>query len=111
MRVYVAVIVCVIILLGAIALWLARTYLFEWMKGSAGEQAPAQGFTLSDLRQLHKSGAMTDEEFERAKAKIVQTVQAAAAQRPVKPENTGGVGAPRGPARGGPPTEPPTPKY
>ena len=29
------------------------------------------GFTLSDLRQLHKSGQMTDEEFERAKARVV----------------------------------------
>jgi hypothetical protein len=106
---YVCAILSLVVLV--VALWLARTYLFGWMKGSAGEQAPAQGFTLSDLRQLHKSGAMTDEEFERAKAKIVQTVQAAAAQPPVKPENTGGGGAPRGPARGGPPTEPPTPKY
>jgi hypothetical protein len=33
------------------------------------------GFTLSDLRQMHKSGQMTDAEFERAKAKIVAAVK------------------------------------
>ena len=33
--------------------------------------AGGTGFTLSDLRQLRKSGQMSDEEFERAKAKIV----------------------------------------
>ena len=38
------------------------------------------GFTLSDLRQLHKSGQMTDEEFERAKAKVVEAARKAAAR-------------------------------
>ncbi|HEX5241819.1 MAG TPA: SHOCT domain-containing protein [Tepidisphaeraceae bacterium] len=33
-------------------------------------------FTLSDLRQMHKSGKMTAEEFERAKAKIIGTTTA-----------------------------------
>ncbi len=33
------------------------------------------GFTLSDLRQMHKSGQMSDEEFERAKAKIVEAAR------------------------------------
>ena len=38
------------------------------------------GFTLSDLRQLHKSGKMTDEEFERAKAKVLDAARRAAAR-------------------------------
>jgi hypothetical protein len=38
------------------------------------------GFTLSDLRQLHKSGQMSDEEFERAKAKVVESARRAAAR-------------------------------
>ena len=42
------------------------------------------GFTLSDLRQLHKSGQMTDEEFERAKAKVVEAAKKAA-ERDAKP--------------------------
>jgi hypothetical protein len=38
------------------------------------------GFTLSDLRQLHKSGQMSDEEFERAKDKVVDAARRAAAR-------------------------------
>ncbi len=38
--------------------------------------APA-GFSLSDLRQLHAAGQMSDEEFERAKAKLIQLTQKA----------------------------------
>jgi uncharacterized membrane protein len=33
-------------------------------------------FALSDLRDLHRDGKLTDEEFERAKAKLVSGVQA-----------------------------------
>jgi hypothetical protein len=46
------------------------------------------GFTLSDLRQLHKSGQMTDEEFERAKAKVVEAARKAA-ERDAKPPLAG----------------------
>jgi len=38
---------------------------------SQPQNAPSAGFTLSDLRALHKSGQMTDAEFERAKEAIV----------------------------------------
>src|SRR6185436_2540587 len=40
------------------------------------------GFTLSDLRRLHKQGQMTDEEFERARAKMVEAGRAMAAKMP-----------------------------
>jgi uncharacterized membrane protein len=36
------------------------------------------GFTLSDLRQLRRDGVMSDEEFEMAKAKIVESARRAA---------------------------------
>ena len=36
------------------------------------------GFTLSDLRQLHKSGQMSDEEFEKAKARVLDAARRAA---------------------------------
>ena len=39
--------------------------------------AGGTGFTLSDLRQLRKSGQMSDEEFERAKAKILEAAKRA----------------------------------
>lgn len=35
----------------------------------------ADGFTLSDLRKLHKSGQMTDDEYEKAKTLIIGTVK------------------------------------
>ncbi len=38
------------------------------------------GFTLSDLRDLHKSGQMSNEEFERAKAQIIDAARRAAAR-------------------------------
>jgi hypothetical protein len=42
------------------------------------DQPVSVGFTLSDLRQLHKSGQMSDEEYERAKAKVVDAAKRAA---------------------------------
>jgi len=36
------------------------------------------GFTLSDLRELHKTGQMSDEEFEKAKAKVIDAAKRAA---------------------------------
>src|SRR5437764_6064066 len=35
------------------------------------------GFTLSDLRRMHKEGRMTDEEFEKAKALIIGSLKTA----------------------------------
>jgi hypothetical protein len=37
--------------------------------------APAMGFTLSDLRQMHRAGQLTDAEFEKAKEKVVLAAQ------------------------------------
>ena len=41
----------------------------EWLKS---DDAPVGiGFTLSDLREMHRAGKMTDEEFEKARSKMV----------------------------------------
>jgi hypothetical protein len=53
------------------------------------EIAP-MGFTLGDLRQLHRSGKLTDQEFQHAREKIV-----AAAQRAATPDS--GKAPPPGP--------------
>ena len=53
----------------------------QWLRED-DTPAPAIGFTLSDLRQLHRQGQMTDEEFERAKAKIVGSAKAMASKLP-----------------------------
>src|SRR5450432_1685798 len=79
----------IIVVIGLAALWwLVRKYFREWM--SQGQDVSEGGFTLADLRQLHRSGQMSDEEFERAKAQIVLAHTAAAqksAQKSTKPEN------------------------
>ena len=59
----------------------AISRLRQWLRED-DTPAPTIGFTLSDLRQLHKQGQMTDEEFERAKAKIVGSAKAMASKLP-----------------------------
>jgi len=54
------------------------------------DESSGAGFTLSDLRRLHKSGQMTDAEFERAKAKVVE------AARKVAERDDGGAAGPGG---------------
>jgi hypothetical protein len=38
------------------------------------EDVSGPGFTLADLRQLHRGGKMSDEEFEKAKQVIVHSI-------------------------------------
>jgi uncharacterized membrane protein len=80
----------------------AISKLRHWMRDD-DMPAPGIGFTLSDLRQLHKQGQMTDEEFERAKSKIVGGAKAMAAKLPDP------LARDRGGAKGRPPAAPPGP--
>jgi hypothetical protein len=41
------------------------------------DDAPAIGFTLGDLRSLHKSGKLSTEEYEKAKGLIVEAAKRA----------------------------------
>jgi hypothetical protein len=41
-------------------------------------EAIGTGFTLGDMRHLHKTGQISEEEFNRAKAKILEAAQRAA---------------------------------
>ena len=61
------------------------------------------GFTLSDLRQLHKSGQMSDEEFDRAKARVVDAARRAAERDAARGQGAGGAG---GAGAGGRPKPP-----
>ena len=72
-----SLILIVLLIIGAAAVLRLRRWLKE-------DDAPTGGigFTLSDLRQLHKQGKMTDEEFERARAKMVDAGRAMAAKMP-----------------------------
>jgi hypothetical protein len=44
---------------------------------NADDTTTGDGFTLSDLRRLHKEGKMTDGEFESAKAILIGSLKAA----------------------------------
>jgi hypothetical protein len=48
----------------------------KWMKSDDTPSGP--GFTLGDLRKLHKEGKMTTEEFEKAKAVLIGATKAGA---------------------------------
>lgn len=39
------------------------------------EAQPTTGFTLADLRQLHRTGQMSEMEYEKAKAKMLEVAQ------------------------------------
>lgn len=70
-----ALVIVVAIVVGFVAV----TWVRRW--AATPDQLPTAGFTLGDLRDLHKSGQMSDEEFEKAKAKIVDAARAAAARQ------------------------------
>ena len=65
-------IVALLLLFGGIVLYR------RWM--NADDTTTGEGFTLSDLRRLHKEGKMTDGEFESAKAILIGSLKAAAAK-------------------------------
>jgi hypothetical protein len=67
-----------------IAIVVAGTYFALWLRrriwgSDEGIPVPPSGFTLGDLRTLHRNGQMSDAEFERAKEKVVAAAQRATA--------------------------------
>lgn len=56
-----------------LVIWLRKRY---W--GPDDEGVPQVGFTLGDLRHLHKSGQISAEEFAKAKEKIIAAAKRAA---------------------------------
>jgi hypothetical protein len=73
-------IVALILMFGAVAAYR------KWMRADTTPSGP--GFTLSDLRKLHKEGKMTDEEFEKAKLVLIGTAKVGA-DKPVLGERQG----------------------
>lgn len=61
--------------------WFAIARIRSWMKDNA---ETAQPFTLDDLRQLHRSGQLSDEEFERAKEMMIGSVRRAPTLKEIK---------------------------
>jgi hypothetical protein len=77
------------------------SYLKKWM--NSAEEPIAGGFTLSDMRELHRQGKMSTEEFEAARSKMVAAAKRMTDQMPaVTPRRTP-------PGRPGDPGSPPPP--
>jgi hypothetical protein len=61
--------------------WFVIARIRSWMKDNAEASQP---FTLDDLRQLHRSGQLSDEEFERAKEMMIGSVRRAPTLKEIK---------------------------
>ena len=84
--------VLIVMIVGA---FMAVMWLRRWIQE---EDVPTAkiGFSLTDLRELHRRGEMSDEEFERARAKMTAQAKAATANMP---DPAGGRRAPGAPPR------------
>ena len=69
-----------------IGLCLAMFFLVSVVRKKLRDDGEASGtstgFTLADLRDLHRSGKMTDEEFEKAKSTLVEAIKKASSKPP-----------------------------
>jgi hypothetical protein len=78
------VIIGSVILVVILLIFFAGVFFYrKWMK--ADDTTTSTGFTLSDLRRLHKEGKMTDGEFESAKAILIGSLKKAEAKPPAGP--------------------------
>jgi hypothetical protein len=81
----------------------------SWLTADDDAGPAGAGFTLSDLRTLHRSGKMTDEEFERARAQMMAGAKAMADKLPDPLARPGEAPRPRPPLQR-PPTKPAQPR-
>ena len=65
-----------------VAAFFAVVRLRQWLKEDQAVGEKPIGFTLSDLRRLHRDGKISDAEFERARSKMVDAGKAMAHQMP-----------------------------
>lgn len=72
-------------LLALLAIGLVAALRLKRRLNSADDEvlAPAAGFSLSDLRQMHRAGQLTDEEFAKARDKVVVAAKKAAEREQV----------------------------
>jgi uncharacterized membrane protein len=74
------IVLVVVVIVGGMLIYFVR----KWMAGDAS--APAEGFTLQDLRDLHARGELTDEEFQNARAAMIGRVKVSGQQSAVGDE-------------------------
>ena len=83
------------VLLGLVIVGFAVAVRIKRRLSQAEQGIGPVGFTLSDLRQLHRSGQMSDEEFERAKEKVVEAAKRAADRAAVSAKAQGAAQDPQ----------------
>ena len=83
-----SLILVVLVIAGWVTVWQVRRRLTQ------PDESSGTGFTLSDLRRLHKAGQITDEEFEKAKGKVVEAARKAAERDAAKPKRDGETAGP-----------------
>ncbi len=90
----IGVVFACICLLGVV---LAGAYAVIWLRKRLrnidDSDVPGAGFTLGDLRQLHRDGKLSDSEFEHARARVVAAAQRAAEKDAAEPPGAGPKGS------------------
>ena len=61
-----------------VLMFVAIVYFKKWLSKDDEDSASDIGFTLGDLRRLHKQGKMSDDEYEKARVKMIAATKAAA---------------------------------
>jgi len=79
---------CAVLVLLILLAFVAYSYLKRWMNQT--DESVQIGFSLSDLREMHRQGKMSDEEFELTRAKMVASAKRAMDRMPeVLPRRAG----------------------
>jgi hypothetical protein len=79
--IFVCIFLLIVVLAAAYAvIWLRRRL---WSQEDA--DLPSTGFSLGDLKQLHRQGKITDQEFQTAREKVVAAAHATAQRQATKP--------------------------
>jgi len=73
------ILVALVIIGFALATWVKR-------RTQQHESGPAIGFSLADLRELHRTGKISDQEFERARGKMAASLKREITEKPKKAE-------------------------
>lgn len=97
-----------LILIGLVVIGFAVALQVKRRVQQGEEPGETAGFTLSDLRRLHKTGQMSDQEFEQAKGQILTATKRAAERDAAKIPPGRGIGT-GGVRSAGTPASPPVP--
>jgi hypothetical protein len=65
-----------------IGFWYARKAFADWY--GEDDTGPTAGFSMGDLREMRRNGKISEAEFERTKAMVIDSAKRAAAAPPAK---------------------------